>query len=794
MQGIALCAMKQRVLFIIGLTLAYFCSLSQVTLIPAGSTWKYLDNGTDQGTVWVSNSFNDASWASGNAELGYGDGDEATVVSYGPSSSSKYITTYFRKTINVPNPNLYSLLTLELVRDDGAVVYVNGTEVFRTNMPSGAINYTTPASSAIAWPFEDDWHTVNLSPALLLMGNNVIAVEIHQDNPSSSDISFNLKLTASTTLVVSTVSRGPYLQMATPNSMTFRWRTATPTDSKVQLGSSPSSLSIIQTHPGITTEHEVTVSGLTPDTQYYYNIGSFSAVLAGNLDPSFYFKTPPLSGTGNQKYRFWVIGDAGEGNNDQRAVRNAYYSYLGTNYTNAWLMLGDNAYDNGSDNNYQSAVFQNMYETILRNSVLYPAPGNHDYGNFGLGGGSLGVAYYNIFTLPNNAQAGGYPSGTEQYYSWNYGNVHFICLDSHLADKSTTGAMATWLVQDLAANTLPWVIAYWHHPPYTKGSHDSDVSTSINHDYAMGEMRSNILPILENGGVDLVLSGHSHSYERSFLIDSHYGLSSTLTISNIKDNSSGRYPYTCAYNKNTSVSKAHKGTVYSVVGCSAKLSGVASGWPHPAMYAFDNTLLGSMVLEIEGNRLDAKFLTSTGSIADYFSIMKNAGGKKSTYTVCEGDSITLSASWNGNYFWNFATLTGKNVTVTPSVGNHTYIVNDGVNCLRDSFVVTVIPTGTAPCITTTINLVNSPISSIQVSPNPVPLGEDIHILCTAKEPVSSLSVKILDLSGKILYNADFSISEGQQILAVPTAYSGKGMQIIQIETDRFSSTHRIILE
>lgn len=786
--------MKRKILLLTVLFLKYWSLSAQTTLIPAGSNWKYLDNGTDQGIAWVSPAFNDASWTSGNAELGYGDGDEATVVSYGPSSSSKYITTYFRKTINIPNPAMYSLLTLELVRDDGAVVYVNGTEVFRTNMPSGTITYTTPASSAITWPFEDDWHSVNISPALLVAGNNVIAVEIHQDSPTSSDISFNLKLTASNTPVVSTVSRGPYLQMATPNSMTFRWRTTTPTDSKVQVGNSTTSMTIVQTDPVITTEHEVTVSGLTPNTQYYYNIGSFSAVLAGNLDPTFYFKTPPLSGRDNQKYRFWVIGDAGEANANQRAVRDAYYTYAGSNYTNAWLMLGDNAYDSGTDNEYQSAVFQNMYEVISRNSVLYPAPGNHDYGNFGLGGGSLGAPFYNIFTLPNNAQAGGYLSGTEQYYSWNYGNIHFICLDSHLADKSATGAMATWLTQDLAVNTLPWVIVYWHHPPYTKGSHDSDLSGSLAHDYAMGQMRSNILPILENSGVDLVLAGHSHSYERSFLIDGHYGLSNTLTISNIKDNGSGRYPYTCAYNKNTSISNAHKGAVFSVVGCSGKLSGVASSWPHPAMYFSDNTLLGSMVLEIENNRLDAKFLTSTGSIADYFTIMKNAGGKKSTFTICEGDSVTLSASWNGTYSWNPSILSGKSVTVVPSVGSNTYIVHDGVNCLRDSFVVTVIPVGTAPCITTSLNPSYNHVSSVQISPNPVQYGEDIHVFCTATEAISVLSIKVFDMSGKILYKSDFSLLKGQQVLDIPTGSFGKGLRIIQIQTDKFNSIHRIIME
>ena len=105
--------------------------------------------------------------------------------------------------------------------------------------------------------------------------------------------------------------------------------------------------------------------------------------------------------------------------------------------------------------------------------------------------------------------------------------------------------MLTWLQNDLASTTQPWVIAFFHHPPYSKGSHDSDT------DIELKEMRQNALPILENAGVDLVLSGHSHSYERSFLIDGHYGTSSTFTSAMKKNGGSGREDGTGAYRKPT---------------------------------------------------------------------------------------------------------------------------------------------------------------------------------------------------------------------------------------------------
>jgi hypothetical protein len=117
--------------------------------------------------------------------------------------------------------------------------------------------------------------------------------------------------------------------------------------------------------------------------------------------------------------------------------------------------------------------------------------------------------YYDAYVLPTAAEAGGIASGTEAYYAFDYGNVNFIVLDSYETSRSTTGAMARWLEADLAATTQDWIIAFFHHGPFTKGTHDSD--TEIEHI----QMRENLLPILEAGGVDAVLSGHSHIYERT---------------------------------------------------------------------------------------------------------------------------------------------------------------------------------------------------------------------------------------------------------------------------------------
>lgn len=169
-------------------------TLAPTTIIPAGASWNYLDNGSNQATAWREVAFDDSAWASGPAQLGYGDGDEATNVSFGPNPSSKYTTTYFRHSFNLDDPQSVGLLSLGLLRDDGAVVYLNGVEIYRSNMPSGQVTASTFAASTIGGQEENRFFYAPLSPVLLKTGQNVLAVEIHQTNLTSSDISFDFIL------------------------------------------------------------------------------------------------------------------------------------------------------------------------------------------------------------------------------------------------------------------------------------------------------------------------------------------------------------------------------------------------------------------------------------------------------------------------------------------------------------------------------------------------------------------------------------------------------------------------
>ena len=279
-------------------------------------------------------------------------------------------------------------------------------------------------------------------------------------------------------------------------------------------------------------EHEVCVSGLTADTQYYYNVGDASQVLAGG-DTNHYFVTAPVPGT-MKPTRIWALGDSGFFS-DVGISRDAFYAWHGSTTPDLWMMLGDNAYNDGTDAQYQSSVF-NIFQNTLRTSVLWPTLGNHDARN--ADSDTQSGIYYDVFSLPRAAEAGGLASGTEAYYSFDYANIHFICLDSHDSDRSTNSTMITWMENDVLTTTQQWIIAFWHHPPYTKGSHDSDIPADSGG--RMIDMRENALPILESAGVDLILGGHSHAYERSFFINGHYGFSSSFTNSMIIDSGDGK--------------------------------------------------------------------------------------------------------------------------------------------------------------------------------------------------------------------------------------------------------------
>src|SRR5688572_8283507 len=187
--------------------------------------------------------------------------------------------------------------------------------------------------------------------------------------------------------------------------------------------------------------------------------------------------------------------------------------------------------------------------------------------------------------------------------------MHFGCLDSMTSGQTANTPMANWLREDLAAANAEWIIVFFHHPPYTKGNHDSDREQDL------VNIRQNLLPIMETNGVDLVLCGHSHAWERSWFIHGHYGLSSTFNESMKINTGDGRADGDGPYQKNAD----GYGVVYTVAGSSGQATG--GSLDHAAHFLSLNEL-GTMVIDVNENRLDALFLRENGQIQDRFTIVK----------------------------------------------------------------------------------------------------------------------------------------------------------------------------
>ena len=442
------------------------------------------------------------------------------------------------------------------------------------------------------------------------------------------------------TVQAQNVLRGPYLQFPTSSSMKVMWRTDVETPSRVYYGTSLATVMDNYVDGSSATDHTVNITGLDPYTEYYYAVSDGSVVLAG-ADNKHRFKTSPLIGT-EQPIRAWVIGDFGKGNDKQMDVKEGFLNHIGDDMPDLWLWLGDNAYDDGTDEEFSNKVFgtQYGYGEIFPRVPFMATPGNHDYGAVlniltGANPETHDGPYYDIVDVPTNGEIGGVPSGYELYYSFDYGNAHFVSMNSEIGSifsgswdwtgaspfNSFNGSPFTdWLHADLQANDKPWVIAYMHQPPHTDGSHESDAFWEV----YMQAMRDNIMPILESYGVDLVMAGHSHVYERSYLINDFYGLPADFDANqHIVDGGSGKLSEGEPYMKYTNGATPNFGTMYIVQGNSGSNDSDAN-LQHPAMYYGHgcDTCVGSTMLYINGDTLSGYYITKDSEILDEWAIIK----------------------------------------------------------------------------------------------------------------------------------------------------------------------------
>jgi hypothetical protein len=425
------------------------------------------------------------------------------------------------------------------------------------------------------------------------------------------------------------LSREPYLQLATTESIYVVWRTNGVITPVVRWGTAPDALDNrvadedivtrtvggadhpLHSAPEGTHQFEAKITGLAVDTQYYYAVYDASRLLSDSADGKEYtFRTHPEAGK-EHPVRFWVVGDSGTGGEPPKKVHQAMRDYvkMDDRYLDLYLHVGDMAYTRGRDDEFQRGFF-NIYDETLRNVPVWAAMGNHE-GLTSNGGTGVGP-YYDAYICPKDAESGGVKSGMESYYSFNYGRVHFICLNSHDLDRSPTAVMAKWLQEDLEkVKEADWLVAYFHHPPYTMGSHDSNTESQLI------EMRKFIMPILESGGVDIVFTGHSHIYERSMLMDGAYA-TPTVADGVILDDGDGDPNGDGAYKKSAGI-HANEGAIQIVAGHGGQGLSRKGTMPVMRKIIVEN---GSVIVDVDGNTMHTVMVNAAGEVSDMFEITK----------------------------------------------------------------------------------------------------------------------------------------------------------------------------
>ena len=346
------------------------------------------------------------------------------------------------------------------------------------------------------------------------------------------------------------LTRGPFIQSTSRRDTNIIWYTSTVEDSVVKVGTSVGNYTMtFKNTANVNTilsvgrdtdnvyKHTIRVTGLNPNTQYFYTIGNSNTVLQGN-NQNFFWTMPDKNDNVTTK-KIWTIADTGI--DGLPIARDAFRWYIGssTNRIDAWIDVGDMVYDKGFYGDYNNRFFATnsggaAFEIELKKYNFFSVPGNHDQGTDPANAIPLDSPFFNIFKSPTLTECGGVASFTPQnlstnrFYSFDIGNAHIITLDAYgTTDIRNTGAGAInfqyeWLLNDLKnikgeinQGKKKWIIVCCHHPPFNNGDH---------HFESYGEnFRLNVVPLLHEYNVDLVIYGHDHNYQRTQLVHDYNG-------------------------------------------------------------------------------------------------------------------------------------------------------------------------------------------------------------------------------------------------------------------------------
>lgn len=466
-----------------------------------GATWRYFKGRSMpavQGTLaWTDPDYDDgAGWGSGESGFGYGGVGEKKVFD---DMLTNYASAFFRTKFVVTNLSEIQQLNLGADYDDGFVAYLNGVEIARRNMPTGAVDNTTLAlewrdsskkgmnsyNNAGKEPQLKEY--IEIDPGLLLEGTNVLAASGHNVTTNSSDYYMLFELFTNATLL-----RGPYLQMPEQGHMSVIWHTAALLDSVVEYGFDQNYADGVASNAGPERIHEVTLPLLPPGSTVYYRVRSGGEILGASQ-----FTAPKGP---DQKFRVAVLSDYGGTSSDTAAIIQEMVAH------NPDLLItsGDNCQEQSAPPGLFDSHWFNPLAPIISRTPFMPTIGNHDIRTM------QGSNYVNALSLPTN----GPPGQEKRNYSFDYGNIHFVMIDGNVFDEDyetaysnapdRRPAVISWLTNDLHNTTQTWKIASFHQPPYTSRGPHPDTAP----------MKEFIAPILERYGVQIAFQGHNHFYER----------------------------------------------------------------------------------------------------------------------------------------------------------------------------------------------------------------------------------------------------------------------------------------
>lgn len=459
-------------------------------LVRVSDPWRFF-KGTNAPSApadaWRRPGFNDAGWgtAIGAFNVGEYDGEDSLLT----DMPGHYVAAFFRRKFTLADPATVHRLVLRIDYDDGFVAYLNGSEIARRGFPAGTdVSFDAPAASAGRTTGEEI--DVSTFAGTLAAGDNVLAIELH--NASLADVSAALALE-----LVADFTRGPFVQNVSSSSAQVIWRTAVPADTRLEFGPDEQ-LGGVLWDTNVVLTHVVTLTHLPPGAPCYYRARSDDGAQA-IASPVAAFRTLSASGP----VRFAVFGDSGADSPGQYRIAEVIRSAA----PDLVLHLGDVAYPSF---NVRRADLKclSVYRAHMATTPYYFVFGNHD-----LFEGDK--PFLETFYLPTNSV-----TGTEHFYSFDHGDVHFCGLfvpwrsqDAlfpayYLGDGT---AQYQWLTNDLATTVKPWKILFFHVTVNTSGPHRFDSDGGV---YDRLELQRLLLPLARQYGVQLILSGHDHAFER----------------------------------------------------------------------------------------------------------------------------------------------------------------------------------------------------------------------------------------------------------------------------------------